>query len=98
MQKALLDILKEHLVGKRIKLYAVTDERSNRKYYITDSAELAHPRKCKITGESSGIIEALEAEHIDQEGDVYNINIVDDQVVSIHFNGLYSITSKFELI
>lgn len=101
MEKSLTDILREFLINKKIKLYRVLDKTANSngiEYFITEKENLAHPKKCTIVGESYGFIKSIETEEVQYEGDYYNIVIVDDNDAPIHFNGLNSITSKFEII
>lgn len=101
MKTSLTDILKEALIGKKIKLYKVLDKTRNPKgleYYLTDKDEIAHPKKCEIIGESVGIIISLKTEYEYYEGDSYNFLIHDISGNSVHFNGLYSITSNLEII
>lgn len=98
MQKSLISILRDNLIGKKIKLYSIFDDRSNTSYYITDLLDLPHPKKCRLTGESSGTIESIEVEHDNYEGDMYNFIILDVLGVPIHFNGLNSITSNLTLL
>lgn len=101
MEKTLTDILREALIGKKIKLYKVLDKKNNEnvlEYFITERSNLFHPKKCKIIGESIGVIKSIDTEHDTYDGDFYDVKIVDENNNNIHFNGLNTITSKFEII
>jgi hypothetical protein len=101
MEKSLTDILRDALIGKKIKLYKVLDKNNSVKgmeYFITQKDFLIRPKKCEITGESYGFVKSIETENDQYEGDYYNVVIVDDNDKPIHFNGLNSITSNLEII
>lgn len=101
MKTSLTDILIKALVNKKIKLYKVLDKTHNPngiEYYLTDKDELPHPKKCQIIGESYGFIKSIETFNETYEGDIYNVIVVDDSGTPMHINGLYSITSKLEIL
>ena len=101
MEKSLTDILREALIGKKIKLHKVLDKNNSAKgmeYFIVQKDCLIRPKKCEFIGESYGFIKSIETENDQYEGDYYNVVIVDDNDNPIHFNGLNSITSKLEII
>jgi hypothetical protein len=101
MIKSLTDVLSEALIGRKIKLYKVLDTRHNKEgveYYITEKSILEHPKMCVIIGETFGIINSIETELIQYEGDYYNIRIVDEYNNPLNVNGFSSITSCFEYL
>lgn len=101
MEKSLTDILKEALIGKKIKLYNVLDKMRSQEgmeYYMPEKGALYHPKKCVITGESYGFIKSLETDTVQYEGDWYSFVIVDDEGNQMNVQGLDSITSKLEII
>jgi hypothetical protein len=98
MKKELTDILRDFLIGKKIKLYEVQEKGRNCTYFLTDKAELPHPKNCKIISETHGIIQSIETEYISYEGDYYHVVVVDNNGKPMRVNGLYSITSNIEIV
>jgi hypothetical protein len=101
MKKSLADILRESLIGKKIKLYKILDKQYNPKgnvYFLTDKDNILVSKKVEIIEETYGVIKNLETDKIDYEGDYYNFTIVDGDGTPIHVNGLSSITSKIEFL
>lgn len=100
MKISLIEILRNALVGKKIKLYKVLDKTTNKnglEYYLIDLGEKPHPTKCEVISESHGFIKSINAEYVEYEGDLYLIEIVDDNGQPLHFKGLNSVTSKLEI-
>lgn len=95
MKKELTDILREALIGKKIKLYKVS---SNVDYHATEEEELILSERKKIVGETFGIIQSIETDYINHEGDSYNFTVVDESGSPMHIDGLNSITSNIEII
>jgi len=101
MEKSLTDVIKEALIGKKIKLYKVLDKCNSTKgleYFVTQKDNLYHPKKCQIIGESHGFIKSIETETLEYDGDWYDIIVVDDNDSPVNVSGFNSITSKFEII
>jgi len=100
MIKSLTDILKEALIGKKIKLHRVIVNRTDNpiEFFLTHKNELKNYTDIKIIGESYGWIKSIRTFTEPYDGDYYEIVIVDEKNKPIHFNGLSSITSKLELI
>jgi hypothetical protein len=101
MKTSLTEILEKELLNKKIKLYKVLEKTHNPQgieYYLTDKDELSHPKSCTIIGESFGFINSINTEYDKYDGDYYNIIIVDENQNPLHVNGLYSITSKLEIL
>jgi len=96
MKKELSDILREALIGKKIKLYKVS---SNVEYYTASMDELIPSEQKKIVGETFGIIQDIETDTETYCGDSYDFIIVDESGSRMNMGGgLSSITSKIEII
>lgn len=101
MKLELIDILKDRLLGERIRLYEVNDTQYNpegNRYFITDKGYLAHPKRCSIVGESIGLIKDIEAIDGGYDGDIYTFIIFDDNNIKLNVMGLDSITNILEII
>jgi hypothetical protein len=101
MKKSLADILRESLIGKKIKLYKILDKQYNPKgnvYFLTDKDNIPVSKKVEIIEETYGVITNLETDEVDYEGDYYDFTIVDGDGTPIYVNGLSSITSKIEFL
>jgi hypothetical protein len=102
MKKKLVEILSEQLVGKKIKLYKVSDKQLNRvgyEYFIVDKHDIIiNHKKMTIIGESFGFIKSVTAEYDSYDGDFFNIVVVDEQMKELHVNGLYSLTNEIEIL
>ena len=97
----LTDILIKALLGKKIKLYKVLDKTHNPdgdEYCVADKSAMPHPQKSEIIKEIYGTIKSIETNTDTFEGDSYNIVIIDEKNKPIHYLGLNSITSYFELM
>jgi hypothetical protein len=69
MEKSLTDVLREALIGKKIKLYKVLDKTNSTKgleYFITQKDNLCHPKKCQIIDESYGFVKSIETELVER--------------------------------
>lgn len=96
MKKELTDILREALIGKKIKLYKVS---SNVDYHATAKEELSPFEQKNIVGETFGIIQDIETDTETYCGDSYNFTVVDESGSRMHIGcGLGSITSNIEII
>jgi hypothetical protein len=96
MKKELTDILREALIGKKIKLYKVS---SNVDYYATSKEELIPSEQKKIVGETFGIIQDIETDTETYCGDSYDFTVVDESGSRMNMGGgLSSITSEIEII
>jgi hypothetical protein len=101
MEIELSDLLRNVLIGNKIKLYKVLDKTHNIKgteYFITQKDILLPNKKIEIIGETIGVIKSLITEDGGYDGDFYNFEITDLEGNTIHYNGLNSITSKLEII
>jgi hypothetical protein len=94
MVRELTDYLRDALVGKKIKLTEYQNP-NGRKYF---SANIGDSPKDQKIGESFGRIKEIETMDIAYEGDNYYFLIVNESDEQLHVNGLYSITSKIEII
>jgi len=94
MLRELTDYLRDALVGKKIKLTEFQNP-NGRKYF---SANIGESPKDQKIGESFGLIKEIETMDIAYEGDNYHFVIVNDLGEVLHVNGIYSITSKIEII
>jgi hypothetical protein len=96
MKKELSDILRDALIGKKIKLYKVS---SNVDYYATSKEELIPSEQKKIVGETFGIIQDIETDTETYCGDSYDFTVVDEYGSRMNIGcGLSSITSTLEII
>jgi hypothetical protein len=101
MKTSLTEILRNALIGKKIKLYKILDKRHDKKgteYYLTNLEDREHPTKCTVVDETHGFIKSIETFYETYDGDYYDVFIVDDNGHPLHVNGLYSITSELEII
>jgi hypothetical protein len=94
MVRELTDYLRNALVGKKIKL----TEYQNPNGYKYFSAYLGDSPVDQKIGESFGIIKEINTMAIAYEGDSYTFVIVNESGEKLHVNGIYSITSKIEII
>jgi hypothetical protein len=96
MKTSLTEILQEALIGKKIKLYKAIDKCTGYEFYLTDIKDKS--KTIKIIDETYGFIKKIKTDSVMYEGDFYNFFIVDENGVLLHVHGLYSITSKLEII
>ena len=100
-QISLLEILREKLVGKKIKLYKVFDtsrQPQGIEYFLTSPQEIKVSRNVNITGESFGFIKSVYATNLQYEGDAYNFTVTDEKGTKLHINGLNSIECSVEIL
>lgn len=100
MKKKLIEILREQLIGKKIKLYKVSEKRNNNnmEYFVVNKEDIEHFQKITIIEETFGFIKSIELEYDNYDGDSFWFHICDEQMKPMHVDGIYSLTNEIEIL
>ena len=96
MKLNLLDIIRENLISKKIKIYHYSY--NNTDIYISDKGNLPHPKNYNLVEEMISEITEISVHYDTYEGDIYTFTLIDDNNNKFNITDFESITTSIEII